>query len=154
MFKKYKTLEDKLLIFCQENLQRITCKIVSKFFPANRLQEVRILSGGVFNKHIRKPLPCDSYSLVIILSIINCNRLEVKVQVAFLVLKIKFDGDLIGAVYDFLISECDSALPDEKGVWRSNFDFCHGSKSVINALRNRFINERADALAMLTGGVV
>ena len=49
MFKKYKTLEDKLLIFCQENLQRITCKIVSKFFPANRLQEVRILSGGVFN---------------------------------------------------------------------------------------------------------
>ena len=65
-----------------------------------------------------------------------------------------FDGDLIGAVYDFLISECDSALPDEKGVWRSNLDFCHGSKSVINALRNRFISERADALAMLTGGVV
>ena len=62
-----------------------------------------------------------------------------------------FDGDLINAIYDYLIVECDLAKPDYKGVWRSPDDFCHGSQSIILALRNRFINERADALAMLTG---
>ena len=63
-----------------------------------------------------------------------------------------FDGDLIGAIYDYLINECDLARPDANGIWRSPDDFCHGSKQIILSLRNRFINERADALAMLTGG--
>lgn len=63
-----------------------------------------------------------------------------------------FDGDLIGAVYDFLINESDLARPDSKGIWRSPDDFCHGSKGIIDSLRNRFVRERADALAMLTGG--
>ena len=63
-----------------------------------------------------------------------------------------FDGDLIGAVYDYLIVECDLSKPDAKGIWRSPDNFCHGSKSIILALRSRFIRERADALAMLTGG--
>ena len=62
-----------------------------------------------------------------------------------------FDGDLINAVYDFLINECDLARPDSKGIWRSPDNFCHGSKGIIDALRNRFVHERADALAMLTG---
>jgi len=62
-----------------------------------------------------------------------------------------FDGDLINAVYDFLINECDLARPDSKVIWRSPDNFCHGSKGIINALHNRFVHERADALAMLTG---
>ena len=63
-----------------------------------------------------------------------------------------FDGDLIGAIYDYLINECDLARPDANGIWRSPDNFCHGSKQIILSLRNRFINERADALAILTGG--
>ena len=63
-----------------------------------------------------------------------------------------FDGDLIGAIYDYLIVECDLAKPEGNGIWRSPDDFCHGSKSIIAALRSRFVRERADALAMLTGG--
>lgn len=63
-----------------------------------------------------------------------------------------FDGDLINEIYDYLIVECDLAEPDSSGVWRSPDDFCHGSKNVIIALRHRFIRERVDALAILTGG--
>ncbi len=63
-----------------------------------------------------------------------------------------FDGDLIGAIYDYLIVECDLSKPDSSGIWRSPDDFCHGSKSIVLALRSRFVRERADALAMLTGG--
>ena len=62
-----------------------------------------------------------------------------------------FDGDIINAVYDFLIVECDLSKPDSQGVWRSPDDFCHGSKSIIYALRSRFIRERSDALSILTG---
>lgn len=62
-----------------------------------------------------------------------------------------FDGDLIGAIYDYLIVECDLAQPDASGIWRSPDDFCHGSKDIILALRSRFVRERADALSMLTG---
>ena len=62
-----------------------------------------------------------------------------------------FDGDLIGVVYDYLIVECDLSKPDAKGIWRSLDNFCHGSKNIILALRSRFIRERADVLAMLTG---
>ena len=65
-----------------------------------------------------------------------------------------FDGDLIGAIYDYLIVECDLSKPDGSGIWRSPDNFCHGSRSIINALRNRFVRERADALTMLTGGDV
>ena len=63
-----------------------------------------------------------------------------------------FDGDLIGVIYDYLIVECDLSRPDGNGIWRSPDDFCHGSKSIILALRSRFIRERSDALALLTGG--
>ncbi len=60
-----------------------------------------------------------------------------------------FDYNLIGAIYNFLIAECDTAHDDGTGICRSTFGFCNGSRSVIKGLRNRFVNERNDALAML-----
>lgn len=60
-----------------------------------------------------------------------------------------FDGDMIRAIYDFLIDECDSATLHSDGICRSFYGFCKGSQSVINGLRNRFIREKADALALL-----
>ena len=60
-----------------------------------------------------------------------------------------FDRDMIGAVYDFLIAECDSAREDEQGIMRSTFGFCNGSQGVISGLRNRFVHEKEDALNML-----
>lgn len=60
-----------------------------------------------------------------------------------------FDKDMINAVYDYLIVECDLAVPDKKGNWRSPDNFCQGSKNTILSLRSRFVRERADALAML-----
>lgn len=62
----------------------------------------------------------------------------------------RFDKDLINAIYDYLIVECDLSEPDRNGIWRSPDDFCHGSKNIILALRSRFVRERADALALLT----
>ena len=35
------------------------------------------------------------------------------------------------------------------GIWRSPDDFCHGSKHIIDALRNRFVHEKQEALDML-----
>lgn len=62
---------------------------------------------------------------------------------------IYFDRDMINAVYEFLIVECDLARPKSDGIWHSPDDFCHGSKHVIIALRRRFISERNDALNLL-----
>lgn len=59
-----------------------------------------------------------------------------------------FDGKIISAIYDFLISECDLAMP-VGGIWRSPDDFCHGSKHIIDALRSRFTREKQDALDLL-----
>lgn len=61
-----------------------------------------------------------------------------------------YDSDLISAIYDFLIVECDLARPESDGLWHSPDDYCHGSKHVILALRSRFISERADALALIS----
>ncbi len=60
-----------------------------------------------------------------------------------------FDKDLINAIYDYLIVECDLSQPDGYGIWRSPDDFCHGNKNIILALRSRFVRERADALELL-----
>ena len=60
-----------------------------------------------------------------------------------------FDKDLINAIYDFLIVECDLSQPDSYGIWRSPENFCHGGKNIILALRSRFIRERTDALELL-----
>ena len=59
-----------------------------------------------------------------------------------------FDRQIINAVYDFLISECNLAQPDSNCIWRSPNDFCHGNTRIIIALRNRFIREREDALLL------
>lgn len=63
---------------------------------------------------------------------------------------VRFDSDLIGAIYDFLIVECDLAKLKSDRIWHSPDNFCRGSKSVIAALRRRFVSERVDALALLT----
>ncbi|MBR6012517.1 MAG: N-acetylmuramoyl-L-alanine amidase [Selenomonadaceae bacterium] len=59
-----------------------------------------------------------------------------------------FDEKIISAIYDFLISECDLAMPVD-GVWRSPDDFCHGSKHIIGTLRNRFVHEKQDVLNLI-----
>ena len=61
-----------------------------------------------------------------------------------------FDDDLIEAIYDFLIEECESATA-QGGNYRSTNGFCNGSRDVIAGLKNRFAREKADALGMLTG---
>lgn len=63
-----------------------------------------------------------------------------------------FDEQIINAVYDFLISECDGAKV-VGGIWRSPKDFVHGSKYIVDALRSRFVREKQDALKMLTGRI-
>lgn len=62
-----------------------------------------------------------------------------------------FDKDLITEIYNFLIDECDSVYWDYNlGYYRSMYNFCHAySRSVINGLRNRFVNEKTDALWLL-----
>lgn len=64
---------------------------------------------------------------------------------------IYFDNDIITEIYNFLISECDSVYWDYRlGYYRSTYNFCHAyNLSVINGLRNRFVNEKIDALWML-----
>lgn len=60
-----------------------------------------------------------------------------------------FDEKIISAVYDYMIVECDMAQPDINGIWRSPDGFCNGSKSIILALRSRFVREKQDALDLL-----
>lgn len=57
----------------------------------------------------------------------------------------QFDYDLIAAVYDFLISECDAATYNGK-IYHSPKDWVNGSADVVAGLRNRFVHEKADAL--------
>ena len=60
-----------------------------------------------------------------------------------------FDKAFITAIYDFLIAECDSAKMTNEGIYRSTYDFCHGSINVIYGLKNRFMHEKEDALSLL-----
>ena len=60
-----------------------------------------------------------------------------------------FDKEMINAIYNFLIEECENISRDDNGVYRSANDFCHGSLHIIEALHNRFVNERKDALDIL-----
>ena len=59
-----------------------------------------------------------------------------------------FDEKIISAIYDYLIAECDLAMP-VGGVWRSPENFVHGGKNIIDAIRNRFAHEKQDALDLL-----
>ena len=60
-----------------------------------------------------------------------------------------FDRDIISTIYDFLIEECDNVTIGNDGYYHSTYDFCHGGINIINGLRNRFINEKEDALNLL-----
>lgn len=61
-----------------------------------------------------------------------------------------FDRRMITTIYDFLIEECDAAYQRENGLYHSPKDWANGSYTVVKiGLRNRFANEKADALAML-----
>jgi hypothetical protein len=61
----------------------------------------------------------------------------------------RFDYGMIANIYDFLISECDDAY-QRNGLYHSPKDWANGSYTVVKiGLRNRFANEKADALAML-----
>lgn len=62
----------------------------------------------------------------------------------------KFDYDMIVHIYDFLIEECDNAYQLPNGLYHSPKDWANGSYTVVKkGLRDRFINEKQDALAML-----
>lgn len=62
----------------------------------------------------------------------------------------KFDYDMIANIYDFLIEECNNAYEVRGGLYHSPKDWANGSYTVVKiGLRNRFINEKRDALAML-----
>lgn len=61
---------------------------------------------------------------------------------------IQYNYDLIAAVYDFLISECDGAQWNGR-IYHSPNDWVNGSADVVQGLRNRFANEKMDALGML-----
>jgi hypothetical protein len=61
----------------------------------------------------------------------------------------KYDYDLICAIYDFLIEECDNAYYNGNGLYHSPKDWCNGSEGVIYGLRNRFVHEKQDLLEML-----
>jgi hypothetical protein len=62
----------------------------------------------------------------------------------------EFDRGMIEAVYDFLIEECDGAYKLASGLYHSPDDWANGSYEVVKVgLRNRFVNERADLLAMV-----
>lgn len=61
-----------------------------------------------------------------------------------------FDRQMIAAIYDFLIEECDNAYQLPSGLYHSPNDWANGSRAVVKiGLKNRFVNEKSDALAML-----
>lgn len=60
-----------------------------------------------------------------------------------------YDWDMIANIYNFLIDECDKAYQMSSGIWHSPKDWINGSGDVVNGLRNRFENERDEALAKL-----
>ena len=61
-----------------------------------------------------------------------------------------FDNVMITNIYDFLIDECDSVCYNkQKGYYSSKNSFVNGSLRIVQALRNRFVNEQKDALLAL-----
>jgi hypothetical protein len=61
----------------------------------------------------------------------------------------RFDYDMIANIYDFLIEECNNAYA-RNGLYHSPKDWANGSYTVVKVgLKNRFVNEKAEALSML-----
>ena len=62
-----------------------------------------------------------------------------------------FDRAMIGAIYDFLADECKNAYQKSNSLYHSPKDWANGSYDVVKiGLLNRFINEKNDALELLT----
>ena len=62
---------------------------------------------------------------------------------------IAFDSKMIESIYDFLVEECDQSY-NNGSYYHSPNDWANGSYTVVKVgLRNRFVNEKEDALAML-----
>ncbi|HWR09891.1 hypothetical protein [Sporomusa sp.] len=61
-----------------------------------------------------------------------------------------FDAELIRAIYSFLIEEADNVVDNGNDWYKSPQRWINGSWDVVCGLRNRFVNECADALAILT----
>ena len=61
----------------------------------------------------------------------------------------QYDYDMISNIYDFLVDECDSVYRLSSGLYHSPKDWINGSYSIVQGLRNRFINEKADLLDLL-----
>ena len=61
-----------------------------------------------------------------------------------------FDDQIISAIYDYLVDECDKVyyLP-HKGYFHSPDDWVNGSNAIVKGLRTRFVNEKEDALKIL-----
>ena len=60
-----------------------------------------------------------------------------------------YDSKMIESIYDFLVDECDQAY-NNGSFYHSPNDWANGSYTVVKVgLRNRFVNEKEDALAML-----
>ena len=60
-----------------------------------------------------------------------------------------YDSKIISSIYNFLIDECDQAY-NNGSYYHSPNDWANGSYTVVKVgLRNRFANEKEDALAML-----
>lgn len=63
-----------------------------------------------------------------------------------------FDVQMIEEIYDFLREECENAWDKGGGNYHSPNDWANGSYTVVKVgLKNRFINEKNDALEMLKG---
>lgn len=60
-----------------------------------------------------------------------------------------FDTNMIIEIYNFLIEECDNATVSESGSFHSPNDWVNGSLDIVDGLKNRFENEKEDALKML-----
>lgn len=63
-----------------------------------------------------------------------------------------FDGQIIEAIYKFLREECDNINISKDGIYRSPYDFVHGSYILAQNLKIRFLNERNDAMKLLIQG--
>lgn len=60
-----------------------------------------------------------------------------------------YDSKMIESIYDFLVDECDQAY-NNGSFYHSPNNWANGSYTVVKVgLRNRFVNEKEDALAML-----
>ena len=59
------------------------------------------------------------------------------------------DADLVSGIYDFLVNEADSVEEIRPGFYHSPNDWVNGSNEIVYGLKNRFIEEKEEILALL-----